>query len=281
MSVHFKSGPTALYAQLAMVMRSKIMNGEWDKGRDIPALVELCEQYSVARVTARQAVQMLVNEGLLSSHRGRRTFVTYCPPLEKNKSLVAAFGTPKSVEKDFQVRVLEVATVEALREAPFTGLPDAPYKLIRKVDLVAGEPYAISENYISKRIFDLFPRRAYETKKITHLVWDAVKISVAREQIRVGAADFLEARELNIPISSPVALVQRVYCDEADRAVYFGKVTYCGEGFVVEHVVSSFEATYQAPSVTVSAAPSPPKMKQKSVNLNKDSRLMSGKQSRK
>jgi GntR family transcriptional regulator len=253
MTVQLKSGPTALYAQLAMVLRSKIMSGEWGEGRDIPALGELCEQYSVARVTARQAVQMLVKEGLLSSHRGRKTFVTYCPPLPRNKTLVAAFGTPKSIENDFEVKVLEVVTVEALRDAPFSGIPDAPYQLIRKVDLVAGEPYAISENYISKRIFDRFPNNAYETTKLSHLVWNAAKIAVAREQIRVGAADVLESSELDIPISSPVALVRRVFCDEADRAIYFSKVTYCGEGFLVEHVISSFEATYQEPSVKVSA----------------------------
>jgi GntR family transcriptional regulator len=266
-----------MYAQLAMVLRSKIMSGEWGEGRDIPALGELCGQYSVARVTARQAVQMLVQEGLLSSHRGRRTFVTYCPPLERNKSLVAAFGSPKSVHDDFEVKVLEVKTVAALKEAPFTGIEDAPYQLIRKVDLVAGEPYALSENYVSKRVFNLFPKRAYKTSKISNLVHDAVKISVAREQIRVGAADFLEASELDCPISAPVALVRRVFCDEAGRAVYFSKVTYSGEGFVVEHVISAFAATYQAPSTTVSTASRPNEIAKKSVEPGRDRRLVSKK----
>ncbi len=56
--------------QLASILREKIRSGEWPSGHELPSLDELSEQYGVARVTARQATQVLMGEGLVSSARG-------------------------------------------------------------------------------------------------------------------------------------------------------------------------------------------------------------------
>ena len=72
----FQAGPTAFYAQLASVLRGKILTGDWPDGHEIPTLKEFCKEYKLSRVTVRQAVSMLAKEGLLVSQRARRTCVT-------------------------------------------------------------------------------------------------------------------------------------------------------------------------------------------------------------
>lgn len=47
-----------------------------DVGDRLPSEKELCNQYEVSRITLRQAVDRLVNEGRLSREHGRGTFVT-------------------------------------------------------------------------------------------------------------------------------------------------------------------------------------------------------------
>ena len=65
-----------LYAQVAAVLRRSIEEGQWDLGERISTLEELEKEFNVARVTVRQAVELLEKEGLVRRQQGRGTFVT-------------------------------------------------------------------------------------------------------------------------------------------------------------------------------------------------------------
>jgi hypothetical protein len=65
--------PTALYVQLADVLRGQIERGELT-GR-IPAAKAIAQRYEVAQGTAEKALTILRNEGLIISAVGRGHFV--------------------------------------------------------------------------------------------------------------------------------------------------------------------------------------------------------------
>ena len=65
-----------LYLQVASVMRQRINSGYWADGEQISTLEELEEEFSLARVTIRQAIELLRAEGLLQAQQGRGTFVS-------------------------------------------------------------------------------------------------------------------------------------------------------------------------------------------------------------
>src|SRR5437016_5058307 len=69
----------SLYIQVASVMRRRIETGQWVPGQKISTLVELEREFEVARVTVRQAIDVLREEGLLHSQQGRGTFVAQKP----------------------------------------------------------------------------------------------------------------------------------------------------------------------------------------------------------
>src|SRR4029434_10455827 len=48
-------------------------------GDPLPSEAELCERFSVSRMTVRQALQELTNDGLVERRRGQRTFVAQRP----------------------------------------------------------------------------------------------------------------------------------------------------------------------------------------------------------
>jgi GntR family transcriptional regulator len=60
-----------MYRQIASDLREKIKSGEIPPGSLLPTQQELSQQYSVARMTTRQAIAELINEGLVVSHQGR------------------------------------------------------------------------------------------------------------------------------------------------------------------------------------------------------------------
>src|SRR5450432_2399049 len=76
MSNIVRKGPVPRYYQLKEIMRERIGTGEWKPGDLIPSERELSEQYGISRMTARQAITELVNEGLFYREQGKGTFVS-------------------------------------------------------------------------------------------------------------------------------------------------------------------------------------------------------------
>lgn len=71
--------PTALYVQLADVLRGQIERGGLT-GR-VPSVKTLAQQYEVAQGTAERALGILRADGLIRSAMGRGHFVV--PPAER------------------------------------------------------------------------------------------------------------------------------------------------------------------------------------------------------
>jgi len=71
--------PLPLYAQLAALLRQRIVRGEWKEGDRLPSHSELTREFAVARVTVRQAINILERDGIVKSRRGPGTFVAAQP----------------------------------------------------------------------------------------------------------------------------------------------------------------------------------------------------------
>ena len=65
-----------LYYQIREDIRAKINSNEYPANSMIPSEAELCEIYSVSRVTVRRAILDLVQEGILTRGKGKGTFVS-------------------------------------------------------------------------------------------------------------------------------------------------------------------------------------------------------------
>ena len=64
------------YAQIAETLRQRIARGMWPHGSRLPGNETLAAEFSVSRVTIRQAVELLTREGILEAQQGRGTFIT-------------------------------------------------------------------------------------------------------------------------------------------------------------------------------------------------------------
>lgn len=63
------------YAGLATDLRARILRSEWEPGQPLTAETELARAYGVALGTIRQAIALLVDQGLLERRHGKGTFV--------------------------------------------------------------------------------------------------------------------------------------------------------------------------------------------------------------
>ncbi|MBL8644503.1 MAG: GntR family transcriptional regulator [Rhodospirillaceae bacterium] len=64
------------YHQLYSIIKGWILNGTYLPGAKIPPESELCDAFGVSRITSHQAINLLVQEGLLKRVQGKGTFVS-------------------------------------------------------------------------------------------------------------------------------------------------------------------------------------------------------------
>lgn len=63
------------YETVAEDIQAKILSGYYKPDERLPQEMELCKQYDTSRITIRQAMELLVNRGLITKRRGSGTFV--------------------------------------------------------------------------------------------------------------------------------------------------------------------------------------------------------------
>lgn len=114
-------------------------------GDRLPSEAELCDQFGVSRMTARQAVQMLANEGMVDRRRGAGTFV-------RDHPVPRDLGSPLSFTGSMRARGMETSSqtlawgevVPSRDESEALGLePDEKAHVLERLRLADGKPMAI------------------------------------------------------------------------------------------------------------------------------------------
>lgn len=231
-----KQGGSALYGQVASIMRRRITTGAWGEGERIPSLEELVRTFDVARVTVRQAVELLEAEGLLETRRGLGTFVPATLPERQWLRLGARWTDVLATVKELSPSMVALEDCERLpRLDPSEGKLAESYQFMRRVHTKNGEPYCILNMYIDKRVYDRAPEE-FRSNIVLPLIETAgrVKIGRARQTLTIGSADAETAPHLGLPLNAPTAEVRRVICDEKDVVIYFAELVYRGDAIRLE-----------------------------------------------
>src|SRR5690606_3984394 len=89
--MHGTANPTPRYHQVYLLLRQKIMEGRWPPGTPMPGEHELAGMHRVSRITIRNALSRLAQEGLISRRRGAGTFVRPPKPSRRSDNLHGHF----------------------------------------------------------------------------------------------------------------------------------------------------------------------------------------------
>src|SRR5215470_4771444 len=106
-----------LYYQLENLLRERIMSGVFGAGSRLPTENELIRQYGVSRITVRQALSALAEEGLIERRQGKGTFATERKPkrrgFEGQIDLTASLDESIAAGGELAFSVIEMNRVEA------------------------------------------------------------------------------------------------------------------------------------------------------------------------
>jgi len=146
------------YRKIAEDLRTRITSGEIPPGALLPTQTELSETYGVARMTARQAIAELVNEGLVTSLQGKgavvraRRHMVYRPQAEfqprisrtMDRFLAALQEEGRKPAQSIDVAVTAAPELIAARLNIEPGSRVVVRKRVRSID---GEPFNINDTY--------------------------------------------------------------------------------------------------------------------------------------
>lgn len=236
MSNFFNDTPVPRYFQLADLFRQRIARGEWPEKHRLPTLEALAAEFSVARVTVRQAIEVLAREGLVSPQQGRGTFVSGVPRKERFISVVTTFDELVRNYEDTQPTIINMEEgVNSPPLKPEEGTPAALYTYMRRVHVRDERAYCVIGLYLDEQIFRRAPAefRAKTVIPILHKMSD-VHIQTAHQVLTIGTADMEIAQMLEIPVGSPVAEVRRIFKDPQGTVIYLANVIYRGDAIRIE-----------------------------------------------
>ena len=239
------------YLQLASVLRHQISQGALVAGQQLPTVAQLAEHYRLARITVRQAYAVLAAEGLVTSQRGRGTFLTAGSASGLGARLRSAINDPSA--RDIRFDILQESHGVALPEALVLGATTYPeYTFVRKIHVQDGEPFCLAEIHVASEVHALFPAGAMRQHKIAWLLNTHAPQRMHRMQqtTTVGPADLVLAQQLGCAFSTPIAhMVRRVF-DTDNRLALAGRFWYRGDRFVAD-IEIPFDVWMRYPGVVI------------------------------
>ncbi|MGW3139232.1 GntR family transcriptional regulator [Streptomyces sp. NPDC001139] len=222
-----RGSPVPLYYQLAQQLEAAIEHGALAPGNLLGNEIDLSTRLGLSRPTVRQAIQSLVDKGLLVRRRGVGTQVVHSQvkrPLELSSlydDLEAAGQGPTTqvVRNESRPAAPEVAAALGIAEG-------GEVIVLERLRLTHGQPVALLCNYLPATLLDLDSARLEATGLYRMMRTAGITLHSARQTIGARSATADEASRLDEQEGAAVLTMQRTAYDDTGRPVEYGTHIY-------------------------------------------------------
>ncbi|MGE0314394.1 MAG: GntR family transcriptional regulator [Lautropia sp.] len=229
-------GGVSLYIQVAGLLRRKLEAGVWRIGDQLPIIDVLMAEYGVSRITMRQAIARLEDEGLLKRGQGRGTFVTGDASLHRWVVLPTEWhALVEHIEGLASTSITLESTPGMPRIEEKDGKPAPAYRHMQRVNLANGAPYSLTSVYLDDALYRKNPA-SWDTRPVLPLLARQLRRTMGRasQMLEVNTADIATATHLRIAVGTPTVHVRRVVANNAQRVVYVADVQYPAQALRIE-----------------------------------------------
>ncbi len=243
----FDALPLPKYHQVYLVLRQQLDEGRFVKR--LPSELALTQEFGVARVTVRKALERLVAEGRIVRTPGRGTV-----PVEPKARRSAAADAPPALASAggllenivsmglrTSVKVIDCALLRASEAvAQALQLPaEARVQKAVRVRSTREGPLSHITTWVPEALARGFGRRELARQPILLLLEaSGVKIGRATQTISARLADATTARLLDVSVGSALLAVNRLVLDANDRPVQWLHGLYRPDRYAYEMQLS-------------------------------------------
>ncbi|RSL32176.1 GntR family transcriptional regulator [Salibacterium salarium] len=229
-----KNSPLPIYYQIQEMIRKKIESSEWEPGDMLPSERIFAEDFDISRMTVRQAVTELANEGLLRREKGKGTFVTE-PKIEQTLQGLTSFTEdmkdrglkPGSDLIQYSVLTPSKPVADTLQMNDTKQIHE-----IKRIRLADEVPMAFETTSINSDIVGELPEDI-ENHSIYYILEKekGLKIGNGEQTFESSLARKEEADFLGIREGDPILLIRRItYLDDGTPFEYV-KSAYRGDRY--------------------------------------------------
>jgi len=222
-----------VYIAMHNELRQKVLSKEWKKGQKIPSERVLAAEFDVSRMTARQAVSSLVEEGLLERKQGAGTFVASDKVREKLSGIpsftetIEKLGkTPSSKLVSFYTKLASEIESEKLKIDQ-----NEEVLVMERIRYADDEPICFEVATIPNHIVSDMNKE--DLKQHLYRSLSAIGYQVARAEQVISATWASEqvADMLNIKRESPILRLKQVSYTQEENPFEYVRAQYVGSRY--------------------------------------------------
>lgn len=203
-----------LYHQLYELLRSQIDTGQYKPGEQLPTEAEFAATYKISQVTIRNALNMLMDAGVIYRRKGQGTFVAPTPIASNLTQLVSVEDDFRQRDVSFRVVLMKAAAVPVSQKSAQTLQIEVGEELVamERLFLVDDKPICYEGCYLVHRYCaGILSQLPVETPFSTMLAQKYGLIATKSEQIiRARTAGVEHGKLLHMAPQEPVLFIDRV-----------------------------------------------------------------------
>ncbi|MFI7321613.1 GntR family transcriptional regulator [Streptomyces venezuelae] len=246
---HTEDGPRPKYQRIADALREAIQAGQYGPGDRLPGENDLMATHGVARMTARQALGVLRDEGLAEARKGAGVFVRSFRPLRRRgiqRLAEQQWGNGRSIwAADLENRSLEVDQITVSEEpaperigAVLELAADEPVCVRRRRFVLDGKPVLLATSYLPMPLVAgsaITREDTGEGGTYARLADLGHKPVHFREEVRSRMPSKDEVARLSMSEGTPVILICRTAFTAEGRPVEVNEMTLDAASYVLEY----------------------------------------------
>lgn len=225
-----KNSLIPLYIQLENILFNKIESEKIKIGDLIPSENELSKEYSISRMTAKKAIDLLAVKGLVERVKGKGTYV---------------IGSEKKIElplnrlRGFTQRVKEMG-LEPQNIVPILEIRKADKKIAEFLEIAEGEevwymervrqidktPAVFEQSYISVKLLPNLTKAELLNSKFEYVKNQGFEIGDSEREIVAEIPDDYVASNLQLKRNEPILLAKCITYLKDKRVLEYSKIFY-------------------------------------------------------
>lgn len=227
--------PVPLYAQIKDILRARILDGSYQPHQQMPSESEMMATFNVSRITVRQALNDLQNEGLIFRIHGKGTFVSK-PKAFQDLGRLQGFGEAmRQMGYETFSRVLAIKSVmpspqvaERLQLAKRTRVTE-----LQRVRFLNREPISLDITYVPQAIGNRLAKEDLAARDIFAILENDYGIALGHAELQIGSqlADETLATQLKVEEGSPVLFIERTTHTADGTPIDYEHLYYRGDAF--------------------------------------------------
>ncbi len=235
MNVISRLSKVPLYYQLYQILLDQIRSGDLKPQDMLPPEAELVETYNLSRSTVRQALDLLVNEGLIQRRRGQGTFVA-TPTIEQNLGRIISFWedmgqrglTPATRVLSSKLVPATEDIAEALAIEPGEELAN-----IVRLRLADNETMSVEHSFLVHKYCPGVTHRDFANHSLRQMLAEQynIRLVYAKQKIRAIPASRSLAQELLIEKNDPLLYIERVSFSDFNVPIEFLRIYLRGDRY--------------------------------------------------